>query len=231
MATVISSKKGKMMEGKPESGGKSLVCFVGSNNLQNKLLISFLQEELNSVEYMFMEELPEEQEWDPKRGILILLDSRNRDPFEKTGIMNEVPEHILKKCLVALFNVPNGNGSQERALKFGIHGILLTTESPANFRKAIHAILAGDLWYPRKAMAGYILKNSQRFVPKENGKHLLTRREKEILLRLASGATNENIADELLISQHTVRTHLYNIFKKIEVGNRVQASLWVARNI
>jgi len=48
---------------------------------------------------------------------------------------------------------------------------------------------------------------------------------------VAVGAKNEEIADELFISPNTVRTHIYNIFKKINVPNRLQAALWAAKNL
>jgi DNA-binding CsgD family transcriptional regulator len=48
---------------------------------------------------------------------------------------------------------------------------------------------------------------------------------------MAGGLTNKDIAARLSISSHTVRTHLYNIFRKIDVGNRVQASLWVHEQV
>jgi DNA-binding CsgD family transcriptional regulator len=48
---------------------------------------------------------------------------------------------------------------------------------------------------------------------------------------IAVGATNDEIADKLFISPHTVKTHLYRIFKKINVPNRVQAALWAAKNL
>ena len=59
----------------------------------------------------------------------------------------------------------------------------------------------------------------------------LTRREIEILSMLAVGATNEEIAEALFISPNTVKTHIYNIFKKIHVPNRLQAALWAAKNL
>ncbi|HCY85736.1 MAG TPA: hypothetical protein DHV36_11430 [Desulfobacteraceae bacterium] len=59
----------------------------------------------------------------------------------------------------------------------------------------------------------------------------LTRREKEILDLIASGFSNQQIADELFISPHTVKTHLHNIFKKINVKRRLQAALWAAENL
>ena len=59
----------------------------------------------------------------------------------------------------------------------------------------------------------------------------LTPREVEILDVLASGAKNEEIANRLFISPHTVKTHLYNIYKKIHVGDRLQAVLWAAKHL
>ena len=59
----------------------------------------------------------------------------------------------------------------------------------------------------------------------------LTDREKEILDLIAAGYSNQQIADELFISPHTVKTHLHNIFKKINVKRRLQAALWAAQNL
>jgi DNA-binding NarL/FixJ family response regulator len=48
---------------------------------------------------------------------------------------------------------------------------------------------------------------------------------------LAAGATNEEIADKLCVSLNTVKTHLYNTFRKIGVQTRLKAALWAARNL
>jgi DNA-binding CsgD family transcriptional regulator len=58
----------------------------------------------------------------------------------------------------------------------------------------------------------------------------LTAREKEILSLLSSGLINRQIASRLGISPHTVKSHIYNIYKKINVTNRQQASLWFIEN-
>jgi len=52
-----------------------------------------------------------------------------------------------------------------------------------------------------------------------------------LLTMVISGSKNKDIAHQLLISPHTVRTHIYNIYKKINVPNRLQASLWAAKNL
>jgi DNA-binding CsgD family transcriptional regulator len=48
---------------------------------------------------------------------------------------------------------------------------------------------------------------------------------------IITGLKNEEIANRLYISAHTVKTHIYNIFKKINVPNRLQAALWAAKNL
>lgn len=59
------------------------------------------------------------------------------------------------------------------------------------------------------------------------GAPALSRREFQILFLLAGGLRNHEIAARLYLSRHTVRTHLYNIFKKIGAQNRVQAAAWI----
>ena len=80
-------------------------------------------------------------------------------------------------------------------------------------------------------MTKSILENRDRDIVWRKDTSLLTRREIEILSMIAAGATNEQIANELFISRNTVRTHIYNIFKKINVPNRLQAALWAVKNL
>lgn len=67
--------------------------------------------------------------------------------------------------------------------------------------------------------------------PIKNMEAPLTPREIEILEQIAQGASNREIAEGLFISHHTVKTHLHNIFQKINVNGRLQAALWAARHL
>ena len=60
---------------------------------------------------------------------------------------------------------------------------------------------------------------------------MLTSRERDILCGLSRGLTNAKIADTHCLSPHTVKTHIYRIFKKIKVENRLMAAHWAAQHL
>jgi LuxR family transcriptional regulator of csgAB operon len=76
-----------------------------------------------------------------------------------------------------------------------------------------------------------ILEETDEDISSKRANEILTSRQTEILAQVAVGASNDEIADRLSVSPHTVKTHLYNIFKKIKVTNRLQAALWAAKHL
>jgi DNA-binding CsgD family transcriptional regulator len=76
-----------------------------------------------------------------------------------------------------------------------------------------------------------VLRRQVIFLAFQLEKLNLTPKEIEVLKIAASGAQNDEIAGQLFISPHTVKTHLSNIYKKIDVKNRFQAMLWTAENL
>ena len=89
----------------------------------------------------------------------------------------------------------------------------------------------GEIWLSRKIMTDYILKGGNYDFSSKGNESILTPREIEIVSMIATGAANSYIAEKLCISCNTVKTHLYHIFKKINVPNRLQAALWAAKNL
>lgn len=78
-----------------------------------------------------------------------------------------------------------------------------------------------------------IIQNGQKTTTELKGELSIefTALEKEVLLRIYSGACNKEIADDLCISFRTVRTHVCSIFRKLQLNNRFQAILWAAKNL
>ena len=134
---------------------------------------------------------------------------------------------------IALFNVA-GNLSatiEPIAIARGISGIFYEGLSLDILVKGLQAILNGEIWYSHKAISRHIKLNAAQTLVQHDQNEPLTRREKEILRLLIAGESNTDIADKLHLSIHTVKTHIYNLYKKIDVPNRLQAVLWAAQHL
>jgi DNA-binding NarL/FixJ family response regulator len=114
------------------------------------------------------------------------------------------------------------------ALQAGARGFLLKDCGPELLSQAIHAAANGDaLIAPRitARLLGYFAGAKRDAVPAQPIVPL-TGREEQVLLAVARGRTNAEIADELHISLSTVKTHLTALTAKIGVRNRVELAMW-----
>jgi LuxR family transcriptional regulator of csgAB operon len=136
------------------------------------------------------------------------------------------------KLKIVLFNVRKID-AYDRDINQGIiHGIFYLDDTKANFLQGMKAILEGHRWIYRTNEgrgAGSNPTDKKRLPT--SAVHTLSEREREILKYVANGMSNPHIASELKLSPHTVKTHVYNIYKKIGTSNRLQAGLWVMANL
>jgi len=140
-------------------------------------------------------------------------------------------KQIIERDYLALFNLVPCSGIEEEAVGNGARGFFYIEDSLEQFTKGVMALSRGEMWMPRKMMSDLIVRNrKQRYLP-GNMDAALTAREIQILQMVAAGYSNSRTADELFISPHTVKTHLYSIYKKINVPSRVQAALWAVKNL
>ncbi|MFW6183829.1 MAG: response regulator [Chloroflexota bacterium] len=116
------------------------------------------------------------------------------------------------------------------AIKRGALGYLLKDSSPAELLKSIRDVYKGETSL-HPLIARKLVQELRR--PQEAEQPLadepLTPREMEVLQRLARGWTNSEIAEALVVSEHTVRTHVGNILGKLHLANRTQAALYAVR--
>ena len=215
-----------------------MICIVGPRKLQNELIASRLETEIGVKCWLGEDIGPISLSNDRKYGTerngsgtkLVLWDCHGKD---LNSILHELEYYGNKKSSghhVALFNVSHDMGIEEQCVWLGVRGFFYDHDSLPQFLQGVRVILSGELWLSRKIMTKCILGNKDLDnTVKTYGS--LTKRESEILAHLAVGATNQEISDKLCISPHTVKTHLYNIYKKINVPNRLQAALWAAKNL
>ncbi|MDX1614859.1 MAG: response regulator transcription factor [Candidatus Promineifilaceae bacterium] len=102
----------------------------------------------------------------------------------------------------------------------GIAGYVLKDDPADTLVTAVKQVAAGQQWISPQA-ASILVSGLDE--PADTDSSLLTPRQQEVLLLMARGYRNEEIAQELVLSEHTVRNHIVNIFRRLNVDTRVEA--------
>ncbi len=113
-----------------------------------------------------------------------------------------------------------------QAIRARCYGCISAWSDPAIFQKALGVVSHGELWMSHEASSHLVQRLVQRQGPSPARDDHLTEREWELLSLISGGESNKQIADQLCISPHTVRTHLSTIFSKLQVGSRTAAALY-----
>ncbi|MEN3302130.1 response regulator transcription factor [Pseudonocardia sp.] len=111
------------------------------------------------------------------------------------------------------------------ALAAGAAGYLLKDAEPEEVAVAVRAAAAGEV-HLDSAVARQL---TRRMAAPRVGLTSLTAREREILTLVAQGHSNRDIADRLVISERTARTHVSNVLTKLQLSSRTQAALLAIR--
>jgi two-component system, NarL family, response regulator LiaR len=114
------------------------------------------------------------------------------------------------------------------ALKAGASGYMLKTSSRLELIQAIYTVHEGGLAL-HPLIARKFMQKVGLIEREKTPNPALTRREIEVLLLVAKGFSNQRIADDLQISERTVRTHVSNILDKLDLSNRTEATLYALR--
>ena len=120
------------------------------------------------------------------------------------------------------------------ALEAGASGFLLKDADPAVLVQAVRSVAAGngtlDDALTKRVLREVVDRRQTQPVSAGRGTNLLTARELEIVLLLAQGMSNDEIARELVLEQSTVKSHLARILPKLGVRSRLQAAVWAYQN-
>ena len=127
-----------------------------------------------------------------------------------------------------------------RAMKIGAKGYVLKTMASAQLIYAIEEVLNGKIYLPLALTSRFFEYFQQTFREENAAKEVggeeenlldyLTQREEEVLELLTQGITYKGVANKLFISETTVKTHVNNIFQKLQVNDRTQAVLYAINN-
>jgi DNA-binding NarL/FixJ family response regulator len=115
---------------------------------------------------------------------------------------------------------------QLQAMQQGACGFVSKDCTPETLERALKLVAKGEIWVSHGLATSIIRKYLQGGSLNADGRPELSRREQETLALLAEGYRNKEIADFLSVSENTVRAHVTSLYKKIQVGSRVQAALY-----
>jgi LuxR family transcriptional regulator, positive regulator of biofilm formation len=207
------------------------ISIWGKPLLKNQLLSFYLQEKTGN-ECLISDSLAELRLLKanlPRANNLLLWDA-NANGIEDINahLHNEL---MLGEFTVALFDLDKDSHIEPAALQLGIMGFFYQDDSPARILRGLKNIKEGNpLVSPKTIYHCFFGSNTTR-ASKVTSCHVLTKREEDVLRLMTHGYRNAEIADELSISPNTVKTHLYQAFKKIKVGSRMLAAQWVSNNL
>ena len=218
-------------EGKGEGApslARKVIYLVGTARLQNSLLALVLQQTTGASckSIKGLNDIPELDPGGEDQTRLVLCDCGGKDPEIFLAEFSANRSKVRSSDLVALFNVPRGLEIRGKALALDIRGLFYEEDGATEIQKGIQAIFNQQIWLSGEDQAKEPRERQSKDANSKGTGPTLTPQEKKILRMVASGATNNEIAKKIHVSPHTVKAHLYIIFRKISVTSRLQAGIW-----
>lgn len=117
------------------------------------------------------------------------------------------------------------------AIQYGAQGYLLKNMDPDDWLQYLRSIIEGSNTTAKDFAGKLLYQFRERDLQNTPSISSLTPREKEILLLVSKGLTNKQIAEQLFISENTVKNHIKNLFEKLNLENRVQLASYALKYI
>lgn len=164
------------------------------------------------------------------RPTVMLLDVRmpDGDGLQALAAIKKAQPQIS----VIMLTIYTNPGYLSRAVTNGAAGYLSKEVDPERIPRAVRAAASGEELLDRASLAAALASVSREDHHVRENAHLiedLTEREATVLRLIAEGMNNDEIAELLVVSLSTVKTHVNHIFRKLGVSDRTQAALWAIR--
>lgn len=144
-------------------------------------------------------------------------------PWEQLAELIQTP----RVAHTAVFTFDFGNALVDRAIGMGVHGYLWKGLSPQSLVESLRRIAGGETVVSRPENQARQPDRSYRWPFDDLG---LSARESEVLALLSEGLSNQQIADALYLNVETVRSHLKQVYSKLGVHTRTQATAKALRD-
>ncbi|MDF1763479.1 MAG: LuxR C-terminal-related transcriptional regulator [Oleibacter sp.] len=206
------------------------IIFYGHYCVQNSMLSMHIQRRTGikctlSARYEWM------PEWfSTYEHVVVLVDANfvRRDPL--MGLIQEI-YRSKKNIPMAFFNLSEGHFLEKMIHWAQVNGFFYQSTDQDDLCDGIEQLFGGSLCFPKHLTNDFISRVRERPVDDVITINSLTMRELEIMNMVVKGATNLEISTRLSVSENTVKSHIYNVFRKIGVRTRTQAMSWAQEHI
>jgi LuxR family transcriptional regulator of csgAB operon len=204
-----------------------MIYLVGQCRVNNELLASFLEAKIGAkcIDKETIEDVFAKGGQEADKPKLLLLDCFANDHARLLLEVESCYSDLGTSDLMTVFNLIRGLQIEEELVARGVRGIFYANGRPDQLQKGVPGLLGGKVWISRKILASFIPDTAEARRLPANETSVLSKREIEIMNLIERGAMNVKIGEKLYISRHTVKSDLYNIYKKIIVTNRLEAAL------
>jgi two-component system, NarL family, response regulator LiaR len=171
---------------------------------------------------------------DSGRSLLQLLAQHNPNiilvDWEISGVNSDTIRGLTEKwprMKVVILTRPHSAEAFLPALQAGAGGCLSVNLSSQEFVQALHTLARGDIIVSQEMVNGVKEELAAAQTSKPEGD--ISGRERDVLRLVSRGATNREIAERLIVSEHTVKVHLRNILNKLNLRNRQQIAAYAVQ--
>jgi len=154
------------------------------------------------------------------RPDVLVLDIRLPD-LDGLAVLRELRRRRLSTRVVILTGAINEDETIE-AVRLGVSGVVLKEMAPRLLVQCLRKVHAGEQWIEKRSVREALETMLRREAGGREAASQLTPREVELIRMVAEGLRNREIADRLCITEGTVKVHLHNVYKKLQVENRVE---------
>jgi DNA-binding NarL/FixJ family response regulator len=141
------------------------------------------------------------------------------------AVVREMKKEKLPTHIVLLTGALDEHEAME-AIRLGVRGVVLKEMAPKLLVQCIRKVHTGEQWVERRSFGRALETMMRREAGARQIAGVLTPREMEIVRLVASGLHNKEIAAKLAISEGTVKVHLHHIYEKLNVGGRLELTLY-----
>lgn len=192
------------------------LLIISENALQNNLI----KKQLNNIESITItacntSELSKYHDVD-----LAIIDYFFYDTLNRSS---QLPDFDILNLNILIFNVPLEKQADICIRWRSLKGILLEEAEINHLQQSIECILKGGLWLPRECLEKMINVYRIPGCSSQQCLEQLTQRERQVLNLMSHGNSNCQIAKALFLAESTVKTHIYKIYKKLNVHKRREA--------